>query len=279
MNIIKREDISLKFSKGYKKPKNNHFKNAQIQKIKDISYYNSYYQINSSYFNIKLFLSRYLYSAGNCIEKPFFQFNVFKDLHKNYNAWDIDCIKKYTESYIAFFIDNNDNLFLAMSFPMWYGKDEKDSKSIMTYRSSAYSDIVYEIILDDDLYENVIYTINKLKISEFNYNNNINNIFFLVVRDRTALFEVSYMKSIEMIHKSVSLKKSYLFLRENYNKIFDNNGVLLNDFLKDQKYLQNIVLVKNDFGIPILEKINDQWIFYRHNYNKYQNDILNNNIY
>lgn len=138
----------------------------------------------------------------------------------------------------------------------------------------------------------------------------IDNNFFMVLTDNESVIDYplkvnltskeqeKFLSEIRYYHNSGNLPsnskldlffvscRSYIFGMM-YNKYFENLKTFDCSFLDklDSDLYSNDFFIENDIkprkifikNTPILEQFNDQWIFYKHNFDKYRDQILAEN--
>lgn len=163
-----------------------------------------------------------------------------------------------------------------------------------------------------DIFSNCYQQISTMDYTSTIYNTNaslakIDNDIFMVLTDNTSnidyplkvnlisqekkkfLSEISYYHSTKDILADKQLDlffvsfRSYIFGMM-YNKYFENIKTFDYSFLDklDSDLYSNDFFIGNNINptkifvkdIPILEQFNDQWIFYKHNFDKYRDKIF-----
>lgn len=259
--IIERPDIQLTFPKGYNKPSNYKFKNAILKSNP------SNFEFISPNGNMKFYLKRVLHycTIDILLTRRFHHiWNSFPFLeHLLNSAWGGPQSSYFCNFVMSTYDHINKELFIVTHFPMTRDLSQQ-------YHQSAFTDMVYEMILEPDSYGQMLklvssnYLLGDQKITD----KDIKNIQFFITRDRTSIFEIIYNKYMGFIDNKFLDKNLLSFL----DSITDTEN--LKDYIDKQKIEPiNILISEGVIETPILEQIDDQWLFYKHNYIKHKDKL------
>jgi len=249
-----RDDIDLKTIIGYNKPKKKYLDGNEIKTLKP-----KHYMINNDFIFV---LDSTSLIDINQRDNKFFELyrDTAQKLKISLSRWLGLGACKYNDANIFCIGLNIDQLY---TLDMYFKNKTQSTVSPI------------EIGISQDEWPEIIQGFKNCVISSsYVPSRPAEQNYFFITPSRTQLFEIFYKVSKGEIIKYKSIDENILTF---FDKLESTKSYNKEFFIENDLSPKTIIFKEGKIDIPILEKINQDWIFYKHNYDKYREEIIERN--